>query len=154
MIDELERERATGALVAVYGRGHEHEVRSEEILDQGQGNGGRLVDHHQLGLAELERVRRMNVLNGLAMVAEDVDANDGLVELGIGRLHQLVVDVLLVLQGVEALEHELEQGLQVLGCRRGHKYVRVTLMKNKIVFIILNEVLSELNVEFDPFFGI
>ena len=38
----------------------------------------------------------MNVLDGLAMVAEYVDTDDGVVELGISGLDELIVCVFLV----------------------------------------------------------
>ena len=43
------------------------------------------------------------------MLFEDVDANDGIVELGIRRLDKFVVHVLLVFERVEAFEDELEK---------------------------------------------
>ena len=45
----------------------------------------------------------VNVLDGLAMIFEDVDADDGFVEVGIRGLNQLVVHVLRVFQSVKSL---------------------------------------------------
>jgi hypothetical protein len=79
----------------------------------------------------------MDVLDGLAVVAEDVDANDGLVELRVSGLNELVVDVLLVFERVEALEDKVEQGLEILGRGRGDEDVRVAFdclrIKKKLV---------------------
>ena len=61
--------------------------------------------------------RKEPYLDGLSVRLEDVDADDGVVELGVGGLHQLVVLVFLVADGVEALEYKLKQRAQVL--RRG-----------------------------------
>jgi hypothetical protein len=48
------------------------------------------------------RVLGTDVLHGLPVFPEDVDANDSLAKLGIGRLHDVVVHVLRVLECVEA----------------------------------------------------
>ena len=74
---------------------HEDEVRSEQVLDQWKWNGRRLVDTHELCLAELVRVRRVDVLDRLTMLPEDVHANDRLVELRVGRLDEFIIQVLL-----------------------------------------------------------
>ena len=59
------------------------------------------------------------------MGAVDVHAHDGFAELRVGRLDEVVVEVFLVVERVEALEHKLEQRAQVLGRRSGHKDVGV-----------------------------
>ena len=61
----------------------------------------------------------------LSVILEYVDPDNGLGKSRIGALHQVIVQVLLVLQLVQALEDELKQGPQVLrgGCR--HKDVAV-----------------------------
>ncbi len=46
-------------------------------------------------MGKLYCIRRMDVLNGLAVGAEDVHANDGFVEVRIGGLHEFIVSVLL-----------------------------------------------------------
>ena len=55
----------------------------------------------------------------------NVDSNDGIVKLRIGRLDEIVVRVFLVPHGVESLEDELEESVQVLGTRAGHEDVGV-----------------------------
>jgi hypothetical protein len=57
-------------------------------------------------------------LNRLPVLPEDVYPNHCTLPLRIRRLHNIVIQVLLPPELVEALEDELEQGLQVLG-RRG-----------------------------------
>ena len=47
--------------VPVDGAGEEYEVGSEECVDQGERDGGRLVDDKQLALPQLVRVRRVDV---------------------------------------------------------------------------------------------
>ena len=58
------------------------------------------------------------------MVVEDIDPDHGLVELRVGALDQLVIQVLLVVEGVEALEDEIE-GVEVLRAGRGDEDVGV-----------------------------
>ena len=67
----------------------------------------------------------MDVLDGLSVVVEDIDPDHGLVELRVGTLDQLVVQMLLVVEGVEALEDEIEEGVEVLRAGRGHEDVGV-----------------------------
>lgn len=76
-------------------------------------------------LAELLIVGRVDVLNGLAVRLEHIDANDTVVELLVGRLHNLVVEMLFVLEPIEALENKVEQRLQVLGIGGSDEDVRV-----------------------------
>ena len=84
----------------------------------------------ELGLAEFGRVARMNVLDGLAVVAVQVDAYDGVVELRVGRLHE-VVDVTDVIRrrltrrllGDEAADHRV---LPRSGRAKGEEIVALT----------------------------
>ena len=69
----------------------------------------------------------MNVLDGLTMLFEYVDAYDCVVELGVGRLNEVVVDVLLVVERVEAFKDELEQSFEIFGRWRGDEYVGVAI---------------------------
>ena len=73
----------------------EHQVGAQQLFDDGQRDGGRLVDDQQLRLVAALVVLRLDVLDGLAVVAEDVHAHDRLAERRVGGLHQVVVDVLL-----------------------------------------------------------
>ena len=57
----------------------------------------------------------VNILDGLSVVVEDVHSHHSLVELGVSALDQLIVEVLLVVQGIEALEDEVKEGVEVLG---------------------------------------
>ena len=65
----------------------------------------------------------MNILDGLSVVVEDVHSHHSLVELWVGTLDQLVVQVLLIVQGVEALEDKVKEGVEVFGAGRGDKDV-------------------------------
>ena len=67
----------------------------------------------------------MNILDGLSVVVEDVHSHHGLVELGVGALDQLVVKMLLVVQGIKTLEDKVKEGVEVLGAGRGDKDVGV-----------------------------
>jgi len=61
------------------------------------------------------------------VTSEDVDSNDGLVEVRVRALNDVVVEMLLVSESVHSLEDELEEGLQVLRRRRGDEDVRVAV---------------------------
>jgi hypothetical protein len=64
-------------------------------------------------------------LNRLPVLPEDVDANDGALPLRVGRLDDIVVEVLLPSKLVETLENEFEEGLKVLRTGRGDEDVGV-----------------------------
>ena len=64
-------------------------------------------------------------MDGLSVIVEDVYSHHGLVELRVGALDQLVVEVLLVVQRIKALEDEVKEGVEVLGAGRGDKDVGV-----------------------------
>mmetsp|Transcript_31326 Transcript_31326/g.99939 ORF Transcript_31326/g.99939 Transcript_31326/m.99939 type:complete len:481 (-) Transcript_31326:438-1880(-) len=125
LLDELQREGAPGALVAVDGGAEEHEVRPQQLLHHGQGDRRGFVDHQQLGLRQLLVVLRLDVLHRLPVPAEHVDAHHSLAERGVGGLHEVVVEMLLVPQRVQALEDKLEERAQVLRGGRGHEDVGV-----------------------------
>src|SRR5947209_3330122 len=61
------------------------------------------------------------------MLSMYVDADNGFIEIRICRLQNGVVDVIQVIQCVEAFEHELEQGLQVLRARRCNENITVAM---------------------------
>lgn len=44
---------------------------------------------------------------------ENVNSNESLIKLGVSRLHELIVDMLGVIECVEALANELEQSLEI-----------------------------------------
>ena len=67
----------------------------------------------------------MNILDGLSVVVEDVHSHHSLVELWVGALDQLVVEVLLIVQCVKALEDEVKEGVKVLRAGRCDKDVGV-----------------------------
>ncbi len=61
----------------------------------------------------------------LSVVLEDVDPDYGIGKGRVGALHQVIIQVLLVLQLIQALENELEQSSQVLWGRSRYKDVAV-----------------------------
>ena len=67
----------------------------------------------------------MYILDGLPVVVEDVYSYHSLVELGVSALDQLIVKVLLVVQGIKALEDKVKEGVEVFGAGRGDKDVGV-----------------------------
>jgi hypothetical protein len=64
-------------------------------------------------------------LNRLPVLTEDVDSHDRALPLRVRRLDDIVIEMFLPSKLVEALEDELEQGLQVLGARTRDKDVGV-----------------------------
>ena len=72
-------------------------------------------------------ILRLNVLDSLTMLAMNVDSHDSLVEIGVGRLKNGIIDMVKVAQSIKSLEHKLEQCLQVLWVRRSDEDVAVTV---------------------------
>ena len=70
-------------------------------------------------------VSGMYVLDGLAMLVENVDPNHSVVELRIGGLDDLIVFVVHIVQGIKSLQHKLKGGLEILRAWRGDKDVGV-----------------------------
>lgn len=93
LVEQLQRERAAGALVAGDGGGEHDDVRPQQRLRQRQGNGGRLVHEQQLRLRELRRLGRRDVLDGLSVRLEHVHAQRHV--LLARRVNHLVVLVVL-----------------------------------------------------------
>lgn len=67
----------------------------------------------------------LNVLDRLAMLAEDVYVYNSLVKLRVCALRDVVVEMLLIPQFIHPFEAEIEKGLQVLGAGTGDEYVGV-----------------------------
>ena len=61
------------------------------------------------------------------MLAVDIDSHDSLVEIGVGRLKNSIIDMIKVAQSIKSLEHKLEQCLQVLWVRRRNENVAITM---------------------------
>ena len=59
------------------------------------------------------------------MVLEHIHSDDRLVEIGIGALSDVVVQVFFVAEDVHTLENELEEGLQVFRAGTRYENVRV-----------------------------
>ncbi|KJR80875.1 uncharacterized protein SPSK_04850 [Sporothrix schenckii 1099-18] len=103
-------------------------VRAHELAHKRQRDGGGLVNDQQLGLAQNVSVLGTDVLDGLAVVAVDVDADNGLVgEVRVGGLDDGVVDVVEVAEGIEAAEDKVEEGLEVLGGGRCNEDVGIAV---------------------------
>mmetsp|Transcript_38661 Transcript_38661/g.62383 ORF Transcript_38661/g.62383 Transcript_38661/m.62383 type:complete len:233 (-) Transcript_38661:552-1250(-) len=115
VLDEFQGESSAGAFVAIHCRCQQNQVGPQELLDHWQWDGRCLVDDQQLGLSQLLVVRRIHVLNCLPVVLEDIDPNERLVQVRVGRLDQLILLVLLHAQSIKALQDELKDRGQVLG---------------------------------------
>ena len=73
-----------------------------------QRDGGGLIDYEQLRLRQQRSVLRQHVLDRLPVVAVDVDAHDSGAQLGVGRLDEREVSVLLVVERIAAASKERE----------------------------------------------
>lgn len=69
-------------------------------------------------------------LDSLSVIAEDIDADDSLVEVRIRTLHNVIIEVLLEAEYVHPLEDEIEQCFQVLWTRTCDEDVRVPMSES------------------------
>lgn len=88
-------------------RKNDHVV-AEKLLYKRHRNGSGLVNNQELSLRKFCMILRPNILNGLPVVAENINAHNSVVELWVCALHDLVVCVLFVVQSIKALQNELE----------------------------------------------
>ena len=122
-LQELKRQTAPSAFISVDGRGEDDHVGAEHLLHQSDGDRGGLVNDQELSLGQLSIVLRLNVLNRLPVILEDVNTNHGMVEVGVCRLEDVIVGVLSEVKRVQSLEQELEDSGQVLWAGRGDEDV-------------------------------
>ena len=142
LLEEFEGERTTCSFVSVDRRGHEDEVGTEEGSDEGERDRGGFIDDDQLRLTEYVEVLRLDVLlyrvsgdqcqrrrntdlNRLTVLSEDVDTDDGVLPLGVRRLDNVVIKMLLPSELVESLEDEFEERFKILGAGTGDEDVGV-----------------------------
>lgn len=113
-VKKLERQGSAGSLVAMDGGGEHDHVGSEQVPHNGDRDGSGLIDNEEFGLSELGAILRPDVLDSLSVVAMDVDSHNCMVEVGVCAGQDVVVLVLLIVEGIEALEYKLEDGTEVL----------------------------------------
>ena len=76
----------------------DYHVGSEETFDQSDWNGCSLIYDQELSLRKLWEVSRVGryVLDRLAVIAINIDSDDGVVEFWVSTLEDLVILMLLV----------------------------------------------------------
>lgn len=125
LVDELERERAAGALIAGHRAAQEDHEGAQQLLHEGQRDGGGLVDDAELRLRDARRLAGVHELHHLPVRLEDVHAHHQMRLRLARRVDHLEVRVLRELQRLQPLHHEREQRLHVLRRRRRHEHAAV-----------------------------
>ena len=74
-----------------------------------------------------KKVQRNAHLNSLPMFTKDINAYDGLVEIWICALSNIVIQVLLIAKHIHPFEYEFEQGFQILRTGTRDEDVRVSV---------------------------
>jgi len=64
--------------------GKDDHVGTEHLLDKGNRDGSSFINDQKLRLSQLRHVLRLDVLNRLPVVLEDINAHDCVVEFGVG----------------------------------------------------------------------
>lgn len=116
---KFETETSARALIAINGRGKKDQVWAHQLLHNCDRNSSGLVDDQKLSLSEFCIVLGSYVLNGLPVVTVNVHPYNGIVELRVRALQNLIILMFLVVECVEASEEKLENTGQVLwgrGC--------------------------------------
>ena len=102
-------------------------IRPEHLLDNGNWNSSRLIDHKQLSLGQLGIILWLDILYRLPMVLEYVHSHHCIVEIRVGRLQDVVVCVLTIIKSIQTFEKKLEYGGQVLWARCSDENVAETI---------------------------
>eukprot|EP00126_Sphaerothecum_destruens_P002083 Sdes_comp15523_c0_seq1m4476 len=128
LTDQLERQRSPRALISVNCGGHEDQIRAQKLLHERERNRSGFINHDQLGLPQLVVILRLDVLDHLPMLLENIHAHNCLVEAHVGGADQLVVDVLCVVERIKAAEEKLKERLEILRRGRCDENIRVAVL--------------------------
>ena len=124
---KFETETSARAFIAINGGREKYQVGPHQLLHYRDGDSSGLIDNQELGLSEFRIVLGSYILNCLPVVTVNVHSHYGIVELRVRALQDLIVLVLLVVQGIEASEEELENTGQILWGRGCHEDVAETV---------------------------
>jgi len=116
---KFETETSARTFIAIDCRRKKDQVGAHQLLHNRYWNSSGLIDDQELSLSEFSIVLGSYVLNGLPVVTVNVHPHYCIVELRVCALQNLIILVLLVIQGIEASEEEIEYTGQVLwgrGC--------------------------------------
>jgi hypothetical protein len=72
-------------------------------------------------------ILRSNILNGLSVVSENIDSDNGMVKVRVCALKNFIVLMLFIVQSLKSSKQEFKDTSQVLWGRCGHKYVAKTV---------------------------
>jgi len=82
-VEKFERQTTASAFVAMNGGGEDNHVGAKHLLYESDGDSCGFINHEKLSLSQLAVILRLDVLNSLSMVLEYIDADDGVVEIGV-----------------------------------------------------------------------
>ena len=85
-LKQFEGKTPSCAFIAMNSRGENNHVWTEHLLDDSDRDRSCLIDNEKLSLGQLCIVLRLDVLNSLTMILEDIDTNDCVIEIRVGRL--------------------------------------------------------------------
>ena len=85
-LKQFEGKTPSCAFIAMNSRGENNHVWTEHLFDDGDRDRSCLIDNEKLSLGQLCIVLWLDVLNSLTMILEDVDPNDCVIEIRVGRL--------------------------------------------------------------------
>lgn len=71
-------------ILPIDGGGQENQIGPKQAFNKRQRNGCSFINDQELSLSKFRCVSRVNVLNGLTMVSENVDSHNCFVELWVG----------------------------------------------------------------------
>ena len=73
--------------------GKNDHVWAKHLLNEGDWDCSSFINNQKLSLGQLRNILRLNVLDRLSVIFEDVNSNNCVVELWVGRLQDVVVCV-------------------------------------------------------------
>ena len=97
-LQKLKGQAASSALITVNRRRKDYHVWTKHLLDKCDWNRSCLINDQELSLGQLGMVLRLDVLNRLPVILEDVDSDNGVVPVSVSRLQDVIIRVLAIVE--------------------------------------------------------
>ena len=99
----------------MHSRAENYHIWAKHLLDESNGDGCSLIDHQQLSLGQLGVILRLDILDRLPVVLENIDTHHSVIKVRISRLQNVIVLMLTVAKSIKSFEKELEYCSEIFG---------------------------------------
>ena len=97
---KFETKTSARTFIPINGGREKDQVGAHQLLHYRDGDSSGLIDYQEFSLSEFSIVLGSYILNGLPVVTVNVHSHYGIVELRVCALQDLIVLVLLVVEGI------------------------------------------------------